>query len=80
MQDFYENDFVNIFGFFLDSINGDEAAQPVPSSKEQNQEESAEDETDEPSRVSWPAPFEMPSSLSEDASASNQVNIVSFLS
>lgn len=77
---FCANGLINIFSFFLVSINGDEAAQPVPGSKEQNQEETTEDETDEPSRVSWPAPFEMPSSLSEDASASNQVNIVSFLS
>ncbi|KAL7990529.1 hypothetical protein Chor_013959 [Crotalus horridus] len=60
--------------FLYYSINGDEAAQPVPSSKEQNQEETAEDETDEPSRVSWPAPFEMPSSLSEDARC-NQGNV-----
>ncbi|KAM6444086.1 erythroid differentiation-related factor 1 isoform 5-T5 [Liasis olivaceus] len=61
--------------FLYYSINGDEAAQPVPSSKEQNQEETAEDDTDEPSRVSWPAPFEMPSTLSEDAGASNQGSV-----
>ncbi|XP_058044368.1 erythroid differentiation-related factor 1 isoform X4 [Ahaetulla prasina] len=61
--------------FLYYSINGDEAAQPVPGSKEQNQEETTEDETDDPSRVSWPAPFEMPSSLSEDASASNQGSV-----
>ncbi|XP_070801169.1 erythroid differentiation-related factor 1 [Pituophis catenifer annectens] len=61
--------------FLYYSINGDEAAQPVPGSKEQNQEETTEDETDEPSRVSWPAPFEMPSSLSEDASTSNQGSV-----
>ncbi|XP_062988856.1 erythroid differentiation-related factor 1 isoform X2 [Elgaria multicarinata webbii] len=58
--------------FLYYSINGDGAAQPVPTTEEQHQEETAQDETDEAGRVSWPAPFEMPSSLSEDASASNQ--------
>ncbi|XP_060097422.1 erythroid differentiation-related factor 1 [Heteronotia binoei] len=58
--------------FLYYSINGDGAPQPVPNPEEQHQEETAEDEVDEAGRVSWPAPFEMPSSLSEDASASNQ--------
>ncbi|XP_060624598.2 erythroid differentiation-related factor 1 isoform X2 [Anolis sagrei] len=61
--------------FLYYSINGDEAAQPVPTSEEQHQEETTEDETDEAGRVSWPAPFEMPSSLSEDASTSNQGSV-----
>ncbi|XP_048361736.1 erythroid differentiation-related factor 1 isoform X2 [Sphaerodactylus townsendi] len=53
-------------------INGDEAAHPVPNPEEQHEEEAAEDEA---GRVSWPAPFEMPSSLSEDPSASNQGSV-----
>ncbi|KAH0623664.1 hypothetical protein JD844_006677 [Phrynosoma platyrhinos] len=61
--------------FLYYSINGDGAAQPVPSSEQQHQEETTQDETDEAGRVSWPAPFEMPSSLSEDASASNQGSV-----
>ncbi|XP_042313535.1 erythroid differentiation-related factor 1 isoform X5 [Sceloporus undulatus] len=60
--------------FLYYSINGDGAAQPVPTS-EQQQEETTEDETDDAGRVSWPAPFEMPSSLSEDASTSNQGSV-----
>lgn len=32
-------------------------------------------EGDEAGRASWPAPFEMPSSLSEDPGASNQVGV-----
>ncbi|XP_061491682.1 erythroid differentiation-related factor 1 isoform X1 [Rhineura floridana] len=58
--------------FLYYSINGDGAAQPVPTPEDQHQEETTEDQTEEAGRVSWPAPFEMPSSLSEDASASNQ--------
>ncbi|XP_066476650.1 erythroid differentiation-related factor 1 isoform X3 [Tiliqua scincoides] len=58
--------------FLYYSINGDGAAQPVPTPEEQHQEETSQDEADEAGRVSWPAPFEMPSSLSEEASASNQ--------
>ncbi|XP_053168816.1 erythroid differentiation-related factor 1 isoform X3 [Hemicordylus capensis] len=58
--------------FLYYSINGDGAAQPVTTPEEQHQEETAQDETDEAGRVSWPAPFEMPSSLSEDSGASNQ--------
>lgn len=65
--------------FCLNSINGDGAAQPVPTSEEQHQEETSQDEADEAGRVSWPAPFEMPSSLSEEASASNQVNIANVI-
>ncbi|XP_053244884.1 erythroid differentiation-related factor 1 isoform X4 [Podarcis raffonei] len=60
--------------FLYYSINGDGAAQPVPP-EEQHQEETTEDQTAEAGRVSWPAPFEMPSSLSEDASASNQGSV-----
>ncbi|XP_054840041.1 erythroid differentiation-related factor 1 isoform X2 [Eublepharis macularius] len=58
--------------FLYYSINGDGAAQPIPNPDEQHQEETADDEACEAGRVSWPAPFEMPSSLSEDASSSNQ--------
>ncbi|XP_044301538.1 erythroid differentiation-related factor 1 isoform X1 [Varanus komodoensis] len=61
--------------FLYYSINGDGAAQPVPTPEEQHQEETTQNETDQAGRVSWPAPFEMPSSLSEDASASNQGSV-----
>ncbi|KAJ7405402.1 hypothetical protein WISP_139844 [Willisornis vidua] len=54
------------------SINGDGAAQPVPSTSKQHQEGPVAGESDEAGRASWPAPFEMPSSLSEDPGASNQ--------
>lgn len=56
----------------LTSINGDGAAQPVPSPAEQ-QESSSSDQSHESEGASWPAPFEMPSSVSEDPSASSQV-------
>ncbi|OXB62956.1 hypothetical protein ASZ78_014968 [Callipepla squamata] len=58
--------------FLYYSINGDGAAQPVPSSSKQHQEGAVSGEGDEAGRASWPAPFEMPSSLSEDPGASNQ--------
>uniref|UniRef100_A0A8B9TVT2 Erythroid differentiation regulatory factor 1 n=1 Tax=Anas platyrhynchos TaxID=8839 RepID=A0A8B9TVT2_ANAPL len=58
--------------FLYYSINGDGAAQPVPSSSKQHQEGPVPGEGDEAGRASWPAPFEMPSSLSEDPGASNQ--------
>ncbi|OXB82556.1 UNVERIFIED_CONTAM: hypothetical protein H355_005811 [Colinus virginianus] len=58
--------------FLYYSINGDGAAQPVPSSSKQHQEGAVPGEGDEAGRASWPAPFEMPSSLSEDPGASNQ--------
>nr|XP_035125310.2 erythroid differentiation-related factor 1 isoform X2 [Callithrix jacchus] len=57
--------------FLYYSINGDGAAQPVPSTAEQ-QESSSSDQTDDSQGASWPAPFEMPSSVSEDPSASSQ--------
>ncbi|XP_052052575.1 erythroid differentiation-related factor 1 isoform X1 [Apodemus sylvaticus] len=57
--------------FLYYSINGDGAAQPVPSPAEQ-QESSSSDQTHEAEGASWPAPFEMPSSVSEDPSASSQ--------
>ncbi|XP_023564669.1 erythroid differentiation-related factor 1 isoform X4 [Octodon degus] len=57
--------------FLYYSINGDGAAQPVPSAAEQ-QESPSSDETHDSERVSWPAPFEMASSVSEDPSASGQ--------
>ncbi|KFP42466.1 Erythroid differentiation-related factor 1, partial [Chlamydotis macqueenii] len=58
--------------FLYYSINGDGAAQPVPSTSKQHQEGPVSGESDEAGRVSWPAPFEMPSSLSEEPGASNQ--------
>uniref|UniRef100_A0A6J0TF79 Erythroid differentiation-related factor 1 isoform X1 n=1 Tax=Pogona vitticeps TaxID=103695 RepID=A0A6J0TF79_9SAUR len=61
--------------FLYYSINGDEAAQPAPTPEEQHQEERTQEETDGAGRVSWPAPFEMPSSLSEDAAASDQGSV-----
>nr|XP_040128387.1 erythroid differentiation-related factor 1 [Ictidomys tridecemlineatus] len=57
--------------FLYYSINGDGAAQPVPSAAEQ-QESSSSDQTHDSEGASWPAPFEMPSSVSEDPSASSQ--------
>ncbi|XP_077619041.1 erythroid differentiation-related factor 1, partial [Crocuta crocuta] len=57
--------------FLYYSINGDGAAQPVPAAAEQ-QEPSSADQTTDSDGASWPAPFEMPSSVSEDPSASSQ--------
>nr|XP_054292458.1 erythroid differentiation-related factor 1 isoform X9 [Pongo pygmaeus] len=57
--------------FLYYSINGDGAAQPVSSTTEQ-QESSSSDQTNDSEGASWPAPFEMPSSVSEDPSASSQ--------
>uniref|UniRef100_A0A2K6KC35 Erythroid differentiation regulatory factor 1 n=1 Tax=Rhinopithecus bieti TaxID=61621 RepID=A0A2K6KC35_RHIBE len=57
--------------FLYYSINGDGAAQPVSSTAEQ-QESSSSDQTNDSEGASWPAPFEMPSSVSEDPSASSQ--------
>ncbi|XP_029886615.1 erythroid differentiation-related factor 1 isoform X3 [Aquila chrysaetos chrysaetos] len=61
--------------FLYYSINGDGAAQPVPSTSKQHQEGPVSGESDEAGRSSWPAPFEMPSSLSEDPGASNQGSV-----
>ncbi|XP_019358520.1 PREDICTED: erythroid differentiation-related factor 1 isoform X1 [Gavialis gangeticus] len=61
--------------FLYYSINGDGAAQPVPSTAEEHQEVPAPDESGEAGRASWPAPFEMPSSISEDPGASNQGSV-----
>ncbi|XP_006867493.1 PREDICTED: erythroid differentiation-related factor 1 isoform X2 [Chrysochloris asiatica] len=57
--------------FLYYSINGDGAAQPVPFAAEQP-ETSAPDHTSDSEGASWPAPFEMPSPVPEDASASPQ--------
>ncbi|XP_049502554.1 erythroid differentiation-related factor 1 isoform X4 [Panthera uncia] len=57
--------------FLYYSINGDGAAQPVPSAAEQQGPSSSDQATDSDG-ASWPAPFEMPSSVSEDPSASGQ--------
>nr|XP_032640501.1 erythroid differentiation-related factor 1-like isoform X1 [Chelonoidis abingdonii] len=61
--------------FLYYSINGDGAAQPVSSTAEQHHEDPAPDESDEAGRASWPAPFEMPSSVSEDPGSSNQGSV-----
>ncbi|XP_049620364.1 erythroid differentiation-related factor 1 isoform X1 [Suncus etruscus] len=57
--------------FLYYSINGDGAAQPVPSAAEQQDPPSA-DQPPDPDGASWPAPFEMPASVSEDPSAPSQ--------
>ncbi|XP_053524480.1 erythroid differentiation-related factor 1 isoform X3 [Artibeus jamaicensis] len=57
--------------FLYYSINGDGAAQPVPSAAEQR-EPSGSDQTQDADGASWPAPFDMPASVSEDPSASSQ--------
>ncbi|NWU94141.1 EDRF1 factor, partial [Upupa epops] len=61
--------------FLYYSINGDGAAQPVPSTSKPHQESPVSGESHEAGRASWPAPFEMPSSLSEEPGASNQGNV-----
>ncbi|XP_062436541.1 erythroid differentiation-related factor 1 isoform X1 [Rhea pennata] len=61
--------------FLYYSINGDGAAQPVPSTSKQHQDGPVSGESDEAGRASWPAPFEMPSSISEDPGASNQGSV-----
>lgn len=65
--------------YFLVSINGDGAAQPVPSTSKPHQEGPVSGESDEAGRASWPAPFEMPSSLSEEPGGSNQVSVYDVL-
>nr|XP_004659315.1 erythroid differentiation-related factor 1 isoform X2 [Jaculus jaculus] len=57
--------------FLYYSINGDGAAQPVPSAAEE-QESPTSSQTHDSEGASWPAPFEMPASVSEDPSASSQ--------
>ncbi|XP_055962652.1 erythroid differentiation-related factor 1 isoform X2 [Sorex fumeus] len=56
--------------FLYYSINGDGAAQPVPSAEPQ--EPSSSDQAHDADGASWPAPFEMPPSVSEDPSAPSQ--------
>ncbi|XP_072485128.1 erythroid differentiation-related factor 1 isoform X2 [Notamacropus eugenii] len=58
--------------FLYYSINGDGAAQPVPSAAEPGVPPSPDQTHDDTEGASWPAPFEMPSSVSDDPSASNQ--------
>uniref|UniRef100_F7A6W7 Erythroid differentiation regulatory factor 1 n=1 Tax=Monodelphis domestica TaxID=13616 RepID=F7A6W7_MONDO len=58
--------------FLYYSINGDGAAQPVPSATEPRTPPSPAQTHDDTEGASWPAPFEMPSSVSDDPSASNQ--------
>ncbi|XP_045147320.1 erythroid differentiation-related factor 1 [Echinops telfairi] len=57
--------------FLYYSINGDGTAQPVPSAADQ-QESASHDQMSNSEGASWPAPFEMPPSVSEDPGASNQ--------
>ncbi|XP_054975276.1 erythroid differentiation-related factor 1 isoform X2 [Sorex araneus] len=56
--------------FLYYSINGDGAAQPVPSAEQQ--EPSSSGQAHDADGASWPAPFEMPPSVSEDPSAPSQ--------
>lgn len=58
--------------FLYYSINGDDAAEPVTSSREEPTDAPTPDESGEAGRASWPAPFETPSSISEDVGSSNQ--------
>ncbi|XP_074088294.1 erythroid differentiation-related factor 1 isoform X4 [Macrotis lagotis] len=58
--------------FLYYSINGDGAAQPVPSAAEPRGPPSPDQTHDDAEGASWPAPFEMPTSVSDDPSTSNQ--------
>ncbi|KAG9469815.1 hypothetical protein GDO78_019604 [Eleutherodactylus coqui] len=58
--------------FLYYSINGDDAAEPVPSTSHQPAEEQDLREPSRSDHVAWPAPFETLSSVSEDGAASNQ--------
>ncbi|XP_030058807.1 erythroid differentiation-related factor 1 [Microcaecilia unicolor] len=53
--------------FLYYSINGDDAAQPIPSSQDEHQDTQTLDQTSDSESASWPAPFEASSSVSEDA-------------
>lgn len=55
------------------SINGDGAAQPAPPAAEQ-QGPAGSHRARDANGASWPAPFDMPASVSEDPSASSQVS------
>ncbi|XP_045710385.1 erythroid differentiation-related factor 1 isoform X1 [Phyllostomus hastatus] len=57
--------------FLYYSINGDGAAQPVPPAAGQ-QDPPGSDQTQDADGASWPAPFDMPASVSEDPGASSQ--------
>ncbi|XP_069836119.1 erythroid differentiation-related factor 1 isoform X2 [Dendropsophus ebraccatus] len=58
--------------FLYYSINGDDTAEPVPSTSRQPQEEQDLREPSGSEHVAWPAPFETLSSVPEDGGASNQ--------
>ncbi|CAJ0928839.1 unnamed protein product [Ranitomeya imitator] len=54
-------------------INGDDTAEPVPSTSHQPREEQNLREPSASDHVAWPAPFETLSSVSEEG-ASNQIS------
>nr|DBA14983.1 TPA: hypothetical protein GDO54_004252 [Pyxicephalus adspersus] len=58
--------------FLYYSINGDDTAEPVPSTPPEPREAQNLSESTESENVAWPAPFETLPSVSEDGGASNQ--------
>ncbi|KAM3913232.1 erythroid differentiation-related factor 1 isoform 1-T1 [Leptodactylus fuscus] len=58
--------------FLYYSINGDDTAEPVPSTSHQDREEQDLREPSTSDHVAWPAPFETLSSVPEEGGASNQ--------
>ncbi|XP_077114477.1 erythroid differentiation-related factor 1 isoform X2 [Ranitomeya variabilis] len=60
--------------FLYYSINGDDTAEPVPSTSHQPREEQNLRDPSASDHVAWPAPFETLSSVSEEG-ASNQGNV-----
>ncbi|XP_075699216.1 erythroid differentiation-related factor 1 isoform X2 [Rhinoderma darwinii] len=61
--------------FLYYSINGDDPAEPVPSTSHQPGDEQNLREPSGSDHVAWPAPFETLSSVSEDGGTSNQGNV-----
>ncbi|XP_075114576.1 erythroid differentiation-related factor 1 isoform X3 [Leptodactylus fuscus] len=61
--------------FLYYSINGDDTAEPVPSTSHQDREEQDLREPSTSDHVAWPAPFETLSSVPEEGGASNQGNV-----
>ncbi|XP_029465909.1 erythroid differentiation-related factor 1 isoform X2 [Rhinatrema bivittatum] len=53
--------------FLYYSINGDDSAQPIPSTRDEHGGSPTLDQTSDAQSASWPAPFEASSSVSEDA-------------
>ncbi|XP_071987510.1 erythroid differentiation-related factor 1 isoform X3 [Engystomops pustulosus] len=58
--------------FLYYSINGDDPAEPVPSTSHESQEDQNLREPSPSDHVAWPAPFETLSSVSEESGASDQ--------